>query len=96
MVLCQKHFQNKKDTRGAVFFGTGARGRRAIPPTPWLRHCISHCYSYAPHLVIVSYLRFFPSSFIYLEQMVILMLTWTQFERLVTFLIHSNKLSNEN
>jgi len=34
MVLCQKHFQNKKDTRGAVFFGTGARGRGA----PWLRH----------------------------------------------------------
>jgi len=24
MVLCQKHFQNKKDTRGAVFCGTAA------------------------------------------------------------------------
>jgi len=32
MVLCQKHFQNKKDTRGAVFFGTGARGRGAPCP----------------------------------------------------------------
>jgi len=31
MVLCQKHFQNKKDTRCAVFFGTGARGGLAPP-----------------------------------------------------------------
>jgi len=28
-------FKTKMDTRGAVFFGTGARGRGA----PWLRHC---------------------------------------------------------